>query len=260
LTRPVGAGANVSIVLSDHDFKVTCGCDSWRVCPAPSLAVARCLPQTYAIETNSGVLCVGFAAALPAAADAADSNNLAPLAGNQLEVSIDGVRVAYSAGAVATSNNGQQLRALVLMNTNRTAVVFSACGPFIVQNSSRSSPDVTKSTLSTGSLVPLVVGGIPTAPTFPPTPATTSDATDSASPKPTNAPTTASVVPSSSPDTPIAATTVAVVDVDATTGGATTLCVSAVALLASFVWHLLLKLIFFGTQLSNLRSATAQAY
>jgi hypothetical protein len=244
LTRPVGAGANVSIGLSNHDFKVTCGCDSWRVCPAPSLAVARCLPQTYAIETNSGVLCVGFAATLPAAADAADSNNLAPLAGNQLAVSIDGVRVTYSAGAVATSNNGQQLRALVLMNANRTAVVFSACGPFIMQNSSRSSPDVTKSTLSTGSLVPLVVGGIPTAPTFPPTPATTSDATDSASPKPTNLPTTASVVPSSSPDMPIAATsettvttTVAVVDVDATTGGATTLCVSAVALLASFVWH-----------------------
>jgi hypothetical protein len=73
------------------------------------------------------------------AGDAADFNSLVPIQNGSLEVSISGVfgglAVTYFAGAVATSNNGTVIRALLLIRNAEQAVLYSACGPFIAEDS-----------------------------------------------------------------------------------------------------------------------------
>jgi hypothetical protein len=62
----------------------------------------------------------------------AAANSLAALSGDLLQVSINGVVETYSAGAVATTNDGEQLVALLLIQGVSKGVVFTACGPFVV--------------------------------------------------------------------------------------------------------------------------------
>jgi hypothetical protein len=55
------------------------------------------------------------------------------LSGAALIVAINGVQVTYAAGAVATSDGGKNLVALLLVGNNEEGVFYSSCGPFIVQ-------------------------------------------------------------------------------------------------------------------------------
>jgi hypothetical protein len=87
------------------------------------------------------------------------------LTGGALTVTIDKVQVVYSAGAIATSNGGTELVALLLVASGNRGVFYSSCGPFIVQDGV---PDGRKRSLTTqvdsvgvGSLVPTTVGGDP---------------------------------------------------------------------------------------------------
>lgn len=115
------------------------------VCSTPSGG------PTFRVPTAGAPICVSFGGALPSTSDSATTSSLAELTGGALAVSINGAAaVTYGYGAVATSNGGTVLKALMLVNANGYGIYFTSCGPFIVKNTALS---ITTSTIGLGSLI-----------------------------------------------------------------------------------------------------------
>lgn len=125
----VSAGSSVS--LTGHGFTRNCNNSCSSMCPA--LPVVGCPLQSYLITTDGGHVCVTFGDALPQEANFATPDSLFSLAGLALNVTFDSNTTAsYERGAIATSNGGRELVALVLSGSVGNGVFFSSCGPLIV--------------------------------------------------------------------------------------------------------------------------------
>jgi hypothetical protein len=123
------------VSLEGHGFETVCTCDN--SCPASSTTGSICAIGSYSVaKAGGGFACVTFSGGKLTVGDGASATSLASISGAFLAVTIDDDdEVIYSSGAVATSNNGNQLRALLLINENTNrAVFFSECGPFVVEN------------------------------------------------------------------------------------------------------------------------------
>jgi hypothetical protein len=92
----------------------------------------------YAIsKSGGGFVCVKFKGGKLTVGDGATSGAMAPIQGDFLTVTINENEVTYSSGAVATSDQGNTLHALLLKRNeegHKKGAFFSACGPFIVQD------------------------------------------------------------------------------------------------------------------------------
>jgi hypothetical protein len=66
--------------------------------------------------------------------DGSTSDEMLPITGQHLTVSINGETFTFSNGTAATRRGGSVLRALVLLNNVGQGVLFSECGPFILQD------------------------------------------------------------------------------------------------------------------------------
>jgi hypothetical protein len=127
-------------LFDGHGFTTTCECDN--ACTATVPTPSTC-SSGYAINIRGGgQLCLRFGDGLQLPnADSATATTLRPLPSSHLAVSIEvggnpPIAIAFTFGAVATSNGGLTLRALVLKKTGSPTqgLFFSACGPFILQD------------------------------------------------------------------------------------------------------------------------------
>jgi hypothetical protein len=73
---------------------------------------------------------------LPAENDGSTADEMLPIPGQHLTVSINGETFTFSNGTAATRSGGSVLRALALLNDDGQGVFFSECGPFVLQDGS----------------------------------------------------------------------------------------------------------------------------
>jgi hypothetical protein len=123
-------GDDLEVRLDGHEFIKVCTVSCNPSCPATLPSSAGCGPFSYVVSSSSGPVCISFETALPFA-DNANSTSLVSLPGQALNVTINDIAIRFHFGAVATSNGGRELLALVLGNFLGDAFFFSSCGPTI---------------------------------------------------------------------------------------------------------------------------------
>jgi hypothetical protein len=113
-----------------HGFTKSCSCTG--SCPASS-TTGGCAVNEYAIaKAGGGAICVKFGSGLIVEGNSA--TNLVDITDDLLTVTIDNTPVIYTQGAAATSDNGNKLHALLLIQSSTRGVFYSECGPFIVES------------------------------------------------------------------------------------------------------------------------------
>jgi hypothetical protein len=132
-----------------------CECAPTNVCPVTTATSSGCDVGTYAIaHSGGGFLCLKFgtstALQLPDA-DSATASAMVPLTGDHLTATIGTESFTFDFGAVATSGGGTKLRLLMLVNDHGAGVLYTACGPFMLQNrQNKRKRDISVQEMTTG--------------------------------------------------------------------------------------------------------------
>jgi hypothetical protein len=141
IANEVGTGQVQTVSLNFHQSKKACHCTVDDVCIATVPSAHDCAIGEYVLPVVGSTVCLRFGRSasppltLPSGADAAAADSMFELGGNHLILAIDGVEVTYAAIAVATTDSGKQIKALMALrgNPSNNAIFYAGCGPFIVE-------------------------------------------------------------------------------------------------------------------------------
>lgn len=92
---------------------------------------AACRSGSYYISTTNGTVCVEFGESVRVDANNRPFNQMLPLVGPALLVTVNGITVNYTHGAVAMVES--QLTGLMLYKAGNNLMFYSSCGPLFVR-------------------------------------------------------------------------------------------------------------------------------
>jgi hypothetical protein len=135
-------------MLVRHGFTQVCLCDDSDSCPASSATGTGCPDGSYAIaKTGGGFICVKFGNG-----EKIITTTFELITELTVTITDNGASVTetFERGAAFTVDNGNTLGVLALANGTTEGVLFSACGPFIVESNPNTRKRVPEMRVLTG--------------------------------------------------------------------------------------------------------------